>query len=363
MIRLFRRRIPPAPPPETKPASSRPDFMKNLVHSLTDGVVAVDDQRRVLLANPAVDGLFNQPSASAVGKPLWEVFRHREWGALVDRVFQTGQPENKEMAFGPANDRIYDVKVVPIIEGGTVRHVVATFHEVTALRRLEQGRREFVANVSHELKTPLTALSAALETLLDGALSDPNHARDFLITAQEQTRRLQRLIEDLLTLSRLDRPPTHQSDGSCSVQDVCRRVAKALTPLAEKARVTLSLDLPADLPHAGVTEDEMTQILVNLLDNAIKFNSDPGRVDVRARPEESRVVIEVKDTGVGIPEKDRSHVFERFYRVDKSRGEDRGGTGLGLAIVKHIVENRGGTVAVTSRTGEGSVFSVRLPRP
>lgn len=363
MINLFRRRARPAAVSGAPALCPPPDFMKDLVHSLTEGVVAVDEQKRILMANPAVSNLFNQPGAQIVGKPLWEVVRHRELGDLLDLVFQTGQPEKKELVFGAGPEQICEVRLAPIKSGEEVKQVVATFYDVTALRRLEQGRREFVANVSHELKTPLTALSAALETLLDGALSDPDHARDFLITAQEQTKRLQRLIEDLLTLSRLDRPPTHQSDGSCSVQDVCRRVAKALTPLAEKARITLSLDLPADLPRAGVTEDEMTQILVNLLDNAIKFNSDPGRVDVRARPEGARVVIEVKDTGVGIPEKDRSRVFERFYRVDKSRGEDQGGTGLGLAIVKHIVENRGGTVAVTSRTGEGSVFSVRLPRP
>jgi two-component system phosphate regulon sensor histidine kinase PhoR len=363
MIRLFRRRIPPAPTPETKPVSPRPDFMNNLVHSLTDGVVAVDDQRRVLLANPAVDSLFNQPSASAVGKPLWEVFRHREWGALVDRVFQTGQPENKEMAFGPANDRIYDVKVVPIKEGGTVRHVVATFHEVTALRRLEQVRREFVANVSHELKTPLTALSAALETLLDGALTDPDHARDFLITAQEQTARLQRLIEDLLALSRLDRPQLGPSPASCVLQETGRRVVKALSPLAQKSGVTVGLDLPTDPLIVAMAEDEFTQVLVNLLDNAIKFNKPDGRVEVRARLDGANAVIEVKDSGVGISANDQARVFERFYRADKSRGSDRGGTGLGLAIVKHIVENRGGSVSVASEPGQGSDFQVRIPRP
>ncbi|MBP9127990.1 MAG: PAS domain-containing protein [Elusimicrobia bacterium] len=363
MINLFRRRASPLAAPNAPPLCPPPDFMKDLVHSLTEGVVAVDGRKHILLANPAVGEILNQPYSQAIGKPLWEVLRHREMSDLLDRVFQSGQTETKEIAFGSSNDRIFEVRMAPIKTGEKISQVVATFHDVTALRRLEQGRREFVANVSHELKTPLTALSAALETLLDGALDDPQHARDFLITAQEQTTRLQRLIEDLLALSRLDRPQTFQPPASCPVQETCRRVVKALTPLAQKSAVTLKLDLASDLLSVAMTEDELTQVLVNLLDNAIKFNRPDGRVDVRARLDEFGVVIEIKDTGVGISPEDQARVFERFYRADKSRGSERGGTGLGLAIVKHIVENRGGTVAVTSGIGQGSVFLVRIPRP
>lgn len=361
MIPFFRRRarfsaVPPASAP-----SPHGDIMRDLVNSLSEGVVAVDAQRRVLLANPAVSGILNQPLTQAAGKPLWEVLRHRELGDLLDRVFQTGEPEKKELVFGPGGERIYDVRLAPIATGGAVSHVVATFHDVTVLRRLEHGRREFVANVSHELKTPLTALSAALETLLDGALDDPDHARDFLVTAQDQTGRLQRLIEDLLTLSRLDRPGTHPPPASCPVQDTCHRVTKALAPLAQKTGITVELDLEKAPLRAAATEDELTQVLVNLLDNAIKFNRPHGRVKVRVRPERTEVVLEVEDTGVGISTEDQARVFERFYRADKSRGSDRGGTGLGLAIVKHIVENRRGAIEVKSQFGQGTTFSVRLP--
>jgi two-component system phosphate regulon sensor histidine kinase PhoR len=362
VINLFRRRARPVAVSGAPALCPPPDFMKDLVHSLTEGVVAVDEQKRILMANPAVSKLFNQPGAQTVGKPLWEVVRHRELGDLLDRVFQTGQPEKKELMFGAGPEKICEVRLAPIKSGEEVKQVVATFYDVTALRRLEQGRREFVANVSHELKTPLTALSAALETLLDGALDDPDHARDFLITAREQTDRLHRLIEDLLTLSRLDRPNTSQTSASCVVQETCRRVVKALTPLAQKSDVTLGLELPPDPLRVGTTDDELAQVLVNLLDNAIKFNRPEGRVDVRVRSDGPGVVMEVQDTGVGLLLEDQARVFERFYRADKSRGTDRGGTGLGLAIVKHIIENRGGTVAVTSRIGQGSAFSVHLPK-
>ena len=358
MFGLFRRRPAPVPSAPEAPASPT-DFIKNLVDSLTEGVLAVDEHRRILLANPAVTTVLNQSSADAIGKPLWEVLRHRELGELLDRAFQSGQGEKKELAFGP-EPHLYEVRASPLreISGAAV---VLTFHDVTHLRRLENLRKDFVANVSHELKTPLNALRAALETLLDGALDDPKHARDFLQTAQDQTERLQRLIEDLLTLSRLEHPNAPQTPATCSLQEVCQRVLKALEPIAKEETITLAAQFPNTPLAVPMNADELTQVLFNLLDNAIKFNRPGGRVTIRGDQEDGKIVIEVEDTGVGIPLEDQPRVFERFYRVDKARTRDRGGTGLGLAIVKHLIENRGGTVTVASAPDKGTTFTLQLP--
>jgi two-component system phosphate regulon sensor histidine kinase PhoR len=357
MFNPFRRR--PIPSTKEPPSSPPPDFTKNLVDSLTEGVLAVDLQRRILLANPAVTVLLNQRSTEAIGKPLWEVLRHRELGELLDRTFQNGLGEKKELAFGP-EPHLFEVRSSPLREGNEMGAVL-TFHDVTPLRRLENLRKDFVANVSHELKTPLTALRAALETLLDGALEDPTHARDFLQTAQDQTERLQRLIEDMLTLSRLEHPNAPQIPATCILQEVSQRVVKALAPLAKEEEITMGVVFPEFPLVVAMNADELTQVLFNLVDNAIKFNRRNGRVTIRGRLEGENTFIEVEDTGVGITEEDQARVFERFYRADKARSRERGGTGLGLAIVKHIIENRGGTIAVSSVPNAGSTFSIHLP--
>ena len=319
----------------------------------------MDENRRILLANPVITPLLNQPASESIGKPIWEVLRHRELNELLDRAFQNGRGEKRELSFG-SGPHLFEVRATPL-KGGPGTGVVLTFHDVTPLRRLENLRKDFVANVSHELKTPLTALRAALETLLDGALEDPAHARDFLQTAQEQTERLQRLIEDLLTLSRLEHPTAPRSPAACVFQEIGGRVLKALEPIAQKEGVSLTAEFPDSPLSPPMAADELTQILFNLVDNAIKFNRRDGRVTLRGKQGDGNIVIEVEDTGVGIPAEDQARVFERFYRVDKARTRERGGTGLGLAIVKHLVENRGGTVTVFSIPGKGSAFTVCLP--
>lgn len=360
MFNFFHRRSVPVVPENAPPVQdSSPLFLKNLVDSLTEGVLAVDSRQRIVLANPAVTALLNQPAAEALGKPLWEVVRHRELGELLDRAFHSGQGEKKELAFGPG-PTLFEVRSSPLRDAKGVG-VVLTFHDVTPLRRLENLRKDFVANVSHELKTPLTALRAALETLLDGAVEDPDHARDFLQTAQDQTARLQRLIEELLNLSRLEHRSTAPVPAQCPAQEVAARVAKALEPMAKKNSVSLQLQFPEEPLLLPLAADELTQILFNLLDNALKFNCPGGKVVLQARREGDKGILEVEDTGIGIPPEEQSRVFERFYRADKARTTDQGGTGLGLAIVKHLVENRGGTVTVSSPHGKGSTFTVRFP--
>jgi two-component system phosphate regulon sensor histidine kinase PhoR len=328
--------------------------------SLSEGVLTLDGDGKVLLVNPALAALLNRPPAEAVGKALWESLRHREVGEMVDRLMAGGEAESREMSFDGDRERHFIVRGSRLPDAGPAR-VVIGFSDITHVRRLENMRKEFVANVSHELKTPLTALRAALETLLDGALADPAHARDFLQTAQEEAERLQNLIEDLLVLSRLERPGAREESAACSLHEAARRVRAALEPLAAKAGVTTAIELPETSLRLAASSEEITQILTNLLDNAIKFNRSGGRVTLRARTDGARAVIDVEDTGPGISPEDQPRIFERFFRADKSRSGERPGTGLGLSIVKHIVENRQGSVHVESVPGQGSTFRVSLP--
>jgi two-component system phosphate regulon sensor histidine kinase PhoR len=338
-----------------------PDYLKSLLDSLNDGVLAVDKDRRIVLANLAVGPLLNRSLTEALGNPLWEVLRHWELGVLLDRTLLKGTAEKKELSFGPGPERLFEVRSAPIRSEENFSGALLTFHDITPLRRLENLRKEFVANVSHELKTPLTALRAALETLLEGAMEDPEHARDFLQTAQDQTERLQRLIEDLLNLARLEQPASSSPRSPCPLQEVVTRVFKAFQPLAKKNHVSLDLQLPEAPLFLSLEPDALTQILFNLLDNAIKFNRVDGQVSVRAKRDGGMGILEVEDTGVGISREDQPRIFERFYRTDKARTTDRGGTGLGLSIVKHLVENGGGTISVSSTSTQGSLFTVHFP--
>jgi two-component system phosphate regulon sensor histidine kinase PhoR len=252
-------------------------------------------------------------------------------------------------------ERTYRVLTRPGPAGGAV----LIFDDLTDRRRTEEVRRDFVANVSHELKTPLTALRAALEILLDGGMEDPPHAREFLETAQNQVERLQRLLDDLLTLSRLEKANPPPVRGNTPLAPAVDRAFAALAPLAERRGVRLINAVPpgSELPLA---EDALSQVLINLVDNAIKFNREGGAVTVAGEATPAGTTLTVSDTGVGIPPEDLPRIFERFYRVDRSRARETGGTGLGLAIVKHIVENAGGAIGVASVPSEGTRFDVTL---
>lgn len=357
-----RRSTPPARPPA--PAPTDPLSALALLDSLSEGVAVMDARQNLLAANTALAPLLNRPPSDVRGEPLWTVLRHRELSDMVARVLNGGPEETLELTFPLTEPRLYRVRAAPVGVAGE-RGALLTFIDLTQTRRLENTRKEFVANVSHELKTPLTALRAALETLLEGALQDPNHAEDFLNTALNQVDRLQRLIEDLLALSRLEKPGATETNASCRVGEVARRVIAALSPLASKRNITLRLpDDGALARDVAMTPDELTQVLMNLCDNAIKFNRPGGSVTVTAHPVEGgNLRLRVADTGVGIPPEDQPRVFERFYRVDKARSKDTGGTGLGLSIVKHIVENRRGTLKLESTPDQGSVFEVILPPP
>ncbi len=235
-------------------------------------------------------------------------------------------------------------------------------HDVTELRRLEHVRTEFVANVSHELRTPLTAIQGYLETLLAGALEEPEHARKFLEIAFRHTERLGRLLNDLTDLSNIELGKVSLRLHSVSLVDVVDSVLAIIRPRAEAGDVTLTSNVPRDLPLVRADHDRLAQIMINLVDNAVKY-TPPGRhVTVRAQAHQAGMIaVTVADTGVGISRTDLPRVTERFYRVDKARSRELGGTGLGLAIVKHLVLAHGGELAIESELGRGTEVTFTLP--
>lgn len=352
---------PPPPPPDPPPPPPPDTDWTALFDLLEEGVLAVDAAKRVVLANRRMTPLLGQPSRHAPGKPLWEMIRQREITEMVDRALGGRPTETAEIPMTADGERLFRVTVTGL-GAAAGPAVLLTFADLTLTRRLEAARKDFVANVSHELKTPLTALRASLETLLDGALDDKDHARDFLATALDQVERLQRLIDDLLALSRLEKSGAVPA-AACDAGEVGRRVLAALTPVAAKHNVTIHPTATTTAVPVAISADELTQVLMNLFDNAIKFNRAGGTVAFALEAKADRVYLRIRDTGVGIAPEDQPRVFERFYRADKARSKDTGGTGLGLAIVKHIVENRGGALRLESRLGEGSLFEVALPAP
>ena len=284
---------------------------------------------------------------------------------LLSVAQETGEPQHQEMRRPGDNiTRTLRVSMIPLLPAGefvspAAPHFLVLLDDVTELRRLETVRRDFVANVSHELRTPLASIRAMAETLQDGAVNDSAVAERFVNIIVGEVERLTRILEDLLILSRAESkmPERNLFPLNTLIQEVGERFQKQ----AEKAFVTLNVQTPAPL-MATANRDQIEQVLVNLLDNAIKYTHGGGRVNLWAEENTEHIAVHVMDTGIGIMSQDVPRVFERFYRVDKARSRQSGGTGLGLSIVKHIVETHGGLVTVQSEYGRGSTFSFTLPK-
>ncbi len=334
--------------------------VRTILDGMIEGVVALDDRGRVLLLNPGARSLFGVED-TAEGRSFLEVVRQKGLLDLVDEVRASGAPARHELELGPPVNRVVAARGAPLGLGPGAAGVLLVLHDVTELRRLERVRSEFVANVSHELRTPLTCIKGYLETLLDGALDDRAHARRFLEVAGTHAERLDRLIDDLLELSNIESGRVTLSPMRLDLGDVVTGVVAMFErqvsqkDLAIERSVTPGLAVRAD-------RDRLVQILVNLLDNAVKFTPEGGRIGVDARPApEGRVEVRVRDTGIGIPSTDLPRITERFYRVDRTRSREIGGTGLGLAIVKHLVQAHGGELRIESELGHGTTVSFTLP--
>ncbi|HMC83181.1 MAG TPA: ATP-binding protein [Candidatus Polarisedimenticolia bacterium] len=279
----------------------------------------------------------------------------------VEAALSADESIAREFTLPGSRGRSIRASLASIREGGRQMGAVAVFHDVTELRRLETVRREFVANVSHELRTPLTAIRGYAETLKDGGLGDSGQAAEFVEVIHRNTLRLQSLIEDLLDLSSIEQGQARISLGPVSLREVAAQADAVIRPAAERKGQSLRFDLPADVPDPIADRDRLAQVLINLLDNAVKFTPEKGSITFTARHADGRVVLAVADTGAGIPPDEVDRIFERFYRVDRSRDRREGGTGLGLAIAKHLVQAMGGAIEVKSVPGSGTTFRLTFP--
>lgn len=329
-----------------------------ILTSMQEGVVALDQVGRVVLVNSAAEKIFGYAQEDVKGKYLTEVQGYEALEDLVRAALEINQLGSTELVL---NEKILRTQVSPILgEQTRPRGAVIVCYDVTELRRLEQVRTEFVGNVSHELRTPLTSIKGFVETLLDGAAEIPALRERFLKIIESETLRLQRLIEDLLTLSHIENRRGELGTSSSRVQEAYEKIKPVIESYAEAKELQLVIEFSPNLPAVAMGIDLLSQVLLNLLENAVKYTAT-GRVWLSASKRGNFVNLEFGDTGCGIPNQDLPRVFERFYRVDKARSREQGGTGLGLSIVKHIVEGSQGRIGVTSRLGSGTVFSCELP--
>jgi two-component system phosphate regulon sensor histidine kinase PhoR len=331
--------------------------------SMAEGVVAVDVQERVISMNPACGRLLGLEPSQVTGRRLQESLRNADLSRFVSRALSAEEPVEADVLLHGDRERVMQAHGAALhnLDGRAIGAVVV-LNDVTDFRRLEHIRRDFVANVSHELKTPITSIKGFVETLLDGAMKDPVDSERFLRIVAKQADRLHAIIEDLLSLSKIEQ--SEDADTivleSAPLRAVLESAAHSCQSAASERQITVALDCDPSL-QACVNPMLLEQAVVNLLDNAIKY-SDPGReVRVSAAATTDDVTISVADRGCGIAGEHLTRIFERFYRVDRARSRKLGGTGLGLAIVKHIVQAHHGRITVDSTLGAGSTFTIHLP--
>jgi two-component system phosphate regulon sensor histidine kinase PhoR len=330
-------------------------------NSMVEGVLVLDGDGRVQLVNQSLQRLFSR-AGEVRGQTIIEAFRLPELADLVKELRPDRPMESRTLELPGMEERWVEVNAAAVPGRDGARHgAILIFHDLTRIKQLERTRQEFVANVSHELRTPLSLIKGFVETLLEGAKNDPDKATRFLQTIEKHTDRLTYLIEDLLTISRLESGQVVMNLHPVELRDEAQRVLDDLRSRADEKSSRLDNTVPAGL-EARADADRLQQVLFNLVENAIKYGRTQGCVSVggKQRPD-GKVEMWVRDDGPGIPVEARDRVFERFYRVDRARSRETGGTGLGLSIVKHIVQAHGGEVWLSSELGAGTTFHFTLP--
>jgi two-component system, OmpR family, phosphate regulon sensor histidine kinase PhoR len=333
--------------------------LQTMLESIPEAVLAIDADQRVLFANASTYRLFGLPAEDIAGKKLWAILRQPGLQDAVSMTLASKEPTSTEFAIRrPPRVVRYFGRSLAV---GSGRGIIIVLHDITELRRLERLRQDFFASVSHELKTPLAAIKAYTETLLDDEQQDRSVTRRFLLRVEEQADRLHSLVIDMLMLARVE-----SEDHGFDVKPIDARpaIVNSVDYFREKGeakRVLIESRLLPDPCIVMADSEGLGMIIRNLVDNAVKYTPAGGQVTVTTSSENGDLVVDVADTGVGIPVEDLNRIFERFYRVDKARSRELGGTGLGLSIVKHLVQRFGGTVSVKSRLNEGSTFTVSLP--
>ncbi|GMW00237.1 MAG: hypothetical protein AMXMBFR84_13750 [Candidatus Hydrogenedentota bacterium] len=336
--------------------------LEAVLSSMIEGVLAIDSDERILSMNSAAARMIEIEPERVLGRTIHEAIRNAELLRLITRALEKMEPVEGEIVLRRRQERVLSVQGTPLTDSKRRTFgVLIVLYDITRLRRLEQARKDFVANVSHELKTPITSIKGYVETLLEGAMSDPDDARRFLTIIGKQAERLNLLIEDLLTLSRLERDD-HSDEiviQRAPLAPVVEAAVQQYLQMAAGKNIHLRVDTDPELQIR--MNPSLLQLAVgNLLENAIKYSENGTEVFVEAHKNGAGVYIKVRDQGCGIEQEHIPRIFERFYRVDRARSRKLGGTGLGLAIVKHIVRLHGGEISVESNLNKGSEFSIRM---
>lgn len=342
--------------------------LRSVLEHMINAIVMVSEEGKIVLLNRKAEQMFGIKGSEWLGKPFTDVRLSKEIADMTREVFEHRQYTHEELTIYYPEERILDVNIVPVFQNDDEQAgILLLLQDVTEMRRLERMRSQFVANVSHELKTPIAAVKGFTETLMNGAMNEPEVAKSFLQIIHDESERLNRLIGDILELSKIEskREPLYFSP--VHLPTFMEQTVEMISNQANHKQIQVKLEVEHDL-YLEADEDRLRQIVLNLLSNAINYTREGGKVKLSAKPiihadsmEYDDILIVIQDTGMGIPKKDLPRIFERFYRVDKARSRSSGGTGLGLSIVKHLVDSHHGAITVESEVGIGTTFSIKLP--
>ena len=343
---------------------SNESMLNVILNSMGEGVLLLNQADRVVLMNPSAEKILGTPEKEAMGKHYLEVVRHTVLADLLTRSKTEGDIASGEIEFSGKEEKTFAVSVAAIrVERQHLLGQIVVLSDITSLKRLMRMRTDFAANVSHELKTPLTAILGYVETLLSGAIDDRKNRGHFLQKISDQAQRLHALITDVLELSKIESGAYLEEAEPVDLSEVAQQAVELLKAKWEAKGIQVAQEIPAG-EKALARKEGLFHVVENLLDNAVKYSPAKSRVRISSRKlEADKVELSVEDEGAGIPEEARARVFERFFRVDASRSREAGGTGLGLSIVKHLVERMNGEVKLESQVGKGSIFRVILPTP
>ncbi|MDC3415742.1 two-component system histidine kinase PnpS [Aquibacillus salsiterrae] len=337
--------------------------LRTVIDNMESGLILIDDRGYINLVNRKFINMFGKEFKDYIGYLYYDVLDQTSIHSAVQEAFLYEEKVENSIAISMEYDkRYFEIVGAPVINDQHVlKGVILVFHDITKLKRVEQMRKDFVANVSHELKTPITSIKGFAETLLEGAKDDEQLSDQFLTIILTESERLQALVHDLLELSKLDQDEMKLKSATILFPEFINNIAPIIQQEAERKKITLEMTVDQQASIVG-DSDRLKQVLLNLLHNAINYTPANGMVQLSVKSVSEAVIIEVADTGIGIPEDFQSRIFERFFRVDRARSRNTGGTGLGLAIVKRIVEAHHGTIHVKSKLNQGSTFEIRLPK-
>ncbi|MGA2368578.1 MAG: ATP-binding protein [Dehalococcoidia bacterium] len=340
---------------ETQSSKTSEEVLRAALSGIQDGILITGMNQQVEFINSAAERIFGRRPERVDGSTFIEIVRDYEFDALLKKSISTGRQQSS-LIRNRRRMQLFNVTVMPVQNGS--RYVVIVT-DMTERQHLEDIRRDLISNISHEFRTPISSIKLIAETLLDGAMKEPEVAQDFLKKIDLETGKLQQMTEELSVLARVEGRESVPDKGATDIQQLTRHAVERLSTLAERSGISVGLDIQPGLPSPVIDRGQIESVLVNLIHNAIKFTGRGGRITIAARKEMDFILVSVSDTGIGIPQEELSRIFERFYKVDKSRAGE--GSGLGLAISKHIISAHGGTIWVESSEGKGSTFYFTLP--